>query len=868
MKKFVTCGMLLIGLFLTAKADHITGGEMYYTLTSAAGGQYGYHITAKLFMDCFSGRQLPNPAIFGIFDKATGQRVRDISVQRDRQQELNLAAASPCITNPPVVCYQIGYYEFDVSLPASQAGYVVTIQVVYRVNGIANLSPGYGNIGATYTGEIPGTSSLSGAPGNNSARFAGNDMVVICANNSFTYDFGAVDNDGDILRYTFCNAYQGGAGGGGTNSSPAPPPYTSVPYGPNYGSGNPLGGRVQIDQQTGIITGIAPSEGIYVVTVCVEEIRQGVVIATQRKDLQIRITACTIASASLPPDYMLCKTSRDINLVNLSTSPLINTYNWELSNGAGNIIYSSTSSTVSYTFPDTGTYAIKLVINRNQMCSDSITSLARVYPGFVPSFTFSGICFNKPTQFTDASTTVFGQLDSWTWDFNDGLNNNSSTQRNPVHTYSSLGVKNVRLIATNTKGCRDTAIKPVTIVDKPPITLAFRDTLICTPDAVQLRAAGSGLFSWTPGVNIVNGNTATPTVSPINTTVYTVNLDDNGCLNRDSVRVRVVDHVTLQAMNDTIICQGDKIRMHLVSDGLKYAWTSGGQPLNTTLPNPEVVTFNNTLYEVTASIGSCSQKDQVMVTAIPYPVANAGPDTTICFATFAQLSGTTDGNRFQWISSPSLSNITTLHPIARPPSTTAYILSAFDTRGCPKPGYDTVIVNVLPDINAYAGKDTSVVINQPLQLMATGGVRYQWFPANGLSNARIANPVITYHEPSSGILYKVLVYNEAGCIDSAFKRVKVYQATPTVFVPNAFTPNGDGKNDVIRPLAAGIAKIDYFQIYNRWGQLVFTTTTNEHGWDGNIAGKQQNAGAYVWVVKGTDYLGSPYIQRGTLVLIR
>jgi gliding motility-associated-like protein len=868
MKKFVTCGMLLIGLFLTAKADHITGGEMYYTLTSASGGQYGYHITAKLFMDCFSGRQLPNPAIFGIFDKATGQRVRDISVQRDRQQELNLSAASPCITNPPVVCYQIGYYEFDVSLPASQAGYVVTIQVVYRVNGIANLSPGYGNIGATYTGEIPGNASLPGAPNNNSARFAGNDMVVICANNAFTYDFGAVDNDGDILRYTFCNAYQGGAGGGGTNSSPAPPPYTAVPYGPNYGSGNPLGGRVKIDQQTGIITGIAPSEGIYVVTVCVDEIRQGVVIATQRKDLQIRITACTIASASLPPDYMLCKTSRDINLVNLSTSPLINTYNWELSNGAGNIIYSSTSSTVSYTFPDTGTYAIKLVINRNQMCSDSITSLARVYPGFVPSFTFNGICFNKPTQFTDASTTVFGQLNSWTWDFNDGFNNNSSTLRNPVHTYSSLGVKNVRLIATNTKGCRDTVIKPVTIVDKPPITLAFRDTLICTPDAVQLRAGGSGLFSWTPAVNVMNGNTATPTVSPIHTTVYTVNLDDNGCLNRDSVRVRVVDHVTLQAMSDTIICQGDKIRMHLVSDGLKYAWTSAGQPLSTTLPNPEVVTFNNTLYEVTASIGSCSAKDQVMVTAIPYPVANAGPDTTICFATFAQLSGATDGNRFQWISSPSLSNITTLNPIARPPSTTAYILSAFDTRGCPKPGYDTVIVNVLPDINAYAGKDTSVVINQPLQLMATGGVRYQWFPANGLSNARIANPVITYHEPSSGILYKVLVYNEAGCIDSAFKRVKVYQAVPTVFVPNAFTPNGDGKNDVIRPLAAGIAKIDYFQIYNRWGQLVFTTTTNEHGWDGNIAGKQQNAGAYVWVVKGTDYLGSPYIQRGTLVLIR
>jgi gliding motility-associated-like protein len=209
-----------------------------------------------------------------------------------------------------------------------------------------------------------------------------------------------------------------------------------------------------------------------------------------------------------------------------------------------------------------------------------------------------------------------------------------------------------------------------------------------------------------------------------------------------------------------------------------------------------------------------------------------------------------------------------LDPIATPKSTTAYILSAHDNKGCPKPGFDTVVVVVLPDINAFAGRDTAVITGQSLQLLATGGVNYQWVPATGLSNPLIANPVATYSTPSTGILYKVLVYNEAGCIDSAFIKVKVFQTMPTVFVPNAFTPNSDGRNDLLRPIAVGMARIDYFQIFNRWGQLVFSTSTNEHGWDGTIAGKVQPAGTYVWLVKAVDYTGALYVQRGTLVLVR
>src|SRR5688572_24549733 len=99
-------------------------------------------------------------------------------------------------------------------------------------------------------------------------------------------------------------------------------------------------------------------------------------------------------------------------------------------------------------------------------------------------------------------------------------------KKKPTYTYLSMGSKSVRLVATNTKGCRDTTFKNIAIVDKPPITLGFRDTLICIPDALKLQAAGNGIFSWTPGTAMVNGNTAFFIDTPATTETYTLSLHD------------------------------------------------------------------------------------------------------------------------------------------------------------------------------------------------------------------------------------------------------------------------------------------------------------------------------------------------------
>jgi hypothetical protein len=250
-KKILILHLLLL-CTLVASADHITGGEIFYSFTSVSNGQYTYNITLKLFMVCNTQRQFNDPTYVSFFDKGTYARVKDVSVNLASTNLISFTPGGPCITNPPTVCYRVGFYNFSVSLPASKDGYILSSQVIFRVDGMKNLTSGYDRVGALYTAEIPGNGTVANGPENNSARFTGDDLVVICANNSFSYSFAAKDADGDQLIYSFCNAYRETSGGFGEGGTPTgPPPYSSVPYGQGYSGSLPLGSNVSINASTG-----------------------------------------------------------------------------------------------------------------------------------------------------------------------------------------------------------------------------------------------------------------------------------------------------------------------------------------------------------------------------------------------------------------------------------------------------------------------------------------------------------------------------------------------------------------------------------------------------------------------------------------
>jgi gliding motility-associated-like protein len=865
-------GLILFIFFLfcqEANANHITGGEMYYTLTSQNGNQYTYHVTLKLYRDCFStGAPLDMTAAIAIFNRSSNSLVwSDNAIPRSQIVQLQISAPNPCITNPPQVCYQVGYYEFDVTLPGIASGYLISYQRCCRIVGINNLINS-STVGATYTAEIPGNSSVASGPANNSAKFAGQDTVITCASKDFSYNFGAIDPDAsDNLTYSFCNAYPGG-----TSTSPAPappstPPYISVPYSSGYSASTPLGLSVNIDPTTGLLTGTAPTAGIYVVTVCVNEIRNGITIATQRKDLQIKVADCDFVAAQLPLSAVFCD---DFNVGFANQTPTSLIYSWHWDFGINSTLNDTSNiEAPSFIYPDTGIYTIKLVVNRGDPCSDSATMQIALYPGFFPDFVSSGICVTKPTSFTDVTTTAYGIVSGWRWDFGElTVNNDTSRLQNPVYSYPAVGVKDVHLIVQSSKGCIDTVTKAITIIDKPPITLPFRDTLICNIDTLQLSAAGSGVFSWTPNYNIILANTANPLVYPKTTTWYKVLLDDNGCVNTDSIRIRVTDRVTLIVRPDTTYCEGDGVQLYATTNGLQFSWTPNLGLNDPNIINPIANPPSTTTYQLTAKVGKCSSSDDVTLFPVPYPLANAGPDISICYNASVQLNASVVASSYFWRPQGSLSDPNILNPIAHPASTTKYILTATDVLGCPKPSYDTVVVTVLPKVKAFAGKDTMIVFGQPLQLNASGGENYSWTPSDYLNNTSISNPVAKINSPIDSIRYKVFVTDALGCLDSATILVKIFRTNPQIFVPTGFTPNGDGRNDVLKPIAVGIERIEYFKVFNRWGQLVFSTTVNGHGWNGEIGGKPQTTNTYVWLVQAVDYTGKPVFQKGTATLIR
>jgi len=855
--------LLFLSTILFAEAKHIAGGEMSYKYLGPGNGtNLRYQITLKLYRDCFapaSSAELDPEASISIFE--SGREITTISVKMAKMDVVSLSNPGPCIDNPPQVCYQIGYYYQDVELPISVAGYTIAYQRCCRIDNIANIV-GSVNAGTTYMATIPGTGILLDAPVNSSPVFNTMDTVLICENNPFFYNFSATDAEGDQLEYTFQEAY-----GGASTNSPRPltasaPPYSSLLYSFNFSPSSPMGNTVTINSTSGLVNGLAPVAGIYVITVVVIERRRGVIINLHRKDLHLKVAPCSIAAADLNPTYITCD-GFELTFQNKSVSNLIKSYYWDFGVLGNNDTTSIDKPT--YKFPDTGQYKIMLITNRGQQCSDTAFTIAKIYPGFFPNFAVDNGCKNVPVQFYDKSTTNFGTVNSWKWYFGyPNVNPDTSRLQNPKYSYPQLNTFNVQLIVGNSKGCIDTIENQVTVLDKPTIKVS-NDTVICNIDTLQLHASGNGTFSWTPNYNISNSNSADPLVSPDVPTMYYVVLSSApGCTNMDSVFVDVKQYVSLFAGNDTTVCLTDSVQFNPVTDATSFLWTPANSFNSSTIKRPLAKPNGTTTYTLVANIGKCQASDQITVFTAPYPVPSINKDTSLCFGDGAQLSAS-GGTRYLWFPAAGLNNNRIANPIATPSYSTTYSVAVLDENGCPKPAYDSVVIIVVPKLKAFAGRDTSIVINQPLQLNASGGTIYQWFPSLGLSDATIYNPVATL---SSDYSYFVRVSTKEGCTAVDTINIHVFQTNPDIFVPTAFTPNNDKLNDFLVPLPVGIQQFDFFKVYNRFGQLVFSTVEVGKGWDGKIEGKEQSSATFVWYVQGTDYKGVKIFKKGTSTLIK
>lgn len=877
MKRSLLLFIFLTCTFFSVRASHIIGGEMYYKYLGKDGSNNRYEVTLKLFRVCETGGQIapmPTAVYFSIFSKDDNSRVSQTQFGRSGFEVKQLGTVDPCIVNPPRVCFEIGLFVGIVSVPENNLGYTVAFQSCCRDEFMVNIqvilpsNGGTTGTGATYFTELPGRSFSE--IGNSSPVFAKDEAVLVCAGKNFSYDFSATDADGDRLEYEFCNAYTGGqtTPGNGVPPPATSPPYQSVDYIRGFTATQPLGPDAKIDPVTGIISGKAPAAGKYVVTVCVKEFRGNKLLGIHRKDFHINITTCTkLVEAAMPDKYADCS-GLTVTFINNSTPG--KTYDWDF--GDGTTLQTTSTNPIPHTYASEGTYFAKLYVDKSSNCGDSALATVYVYPLLSPSFNVTGLCATKPTSFINGSNTSNPRdlIAYYRWDFGDpGTLGDTSNNRNPQYQYPGPGTYTAKLLMRTQLGCERTISSDITIYDKPPLTVTS-DTVLCIKNSLQLKAESpiNGTYSWTPNYNIVNPLTATPTVSPKLDTEYKVRfVDVSGCDNTASVKIHVRDTVRVFAGSDSTVCTGDQLQLKATADGpYSFTWLDlnnnsaivGTDPiLNITPPAP------TRSYAVEVDLGNCSSRDTINLKMVDPPRAYAGRDTSICTGDEITLNAS-GGSSYVWSPTTGLSTPRQAITRAKPMQATNYIVTVTDVLGCPKAVNDTVLINVIPPVPAFAGNDTILIKDQPFQLHATGGVRYVWTPTDGLNNPNIASPITNINR---NFTYRVTVYTTEGCnaTDDIFIR---FIAGPEIYIPTGFSPNGDGLNDIFRPIPVGIVQTDFFRVFDRWGRLMYSTVEYLKGWDGSVNGKQAEVGTYVWVIQGKDINGNKVLRKGTVTLIR
>lgn len=789
---FTPMKKILVSLFfsiilLNSFAAHIKGGFLTYKylgpgLTNPS--FLRYKVTLTVYMVCNpSAGQLTNPINFTVFTGDGPTQFANPSVNLTGQYNLGKAYDEPCITGDQAGCYYtIVTYELNnYELPVNAEGYTISYQRCCRIAGMDNIQNS-ASTGNTYSIKIPGTSSpVPNANKNSSPDFAVNDTAVVCGGSFFSFSLAATDEDGDELRYSLCSAFDGGSTGNPTPNPSQSPPFNTVAYASPYSGSQPMGSRVTINPRTGLLSGIAPpitSNGEYVVTVCVSEYRNGIYLGESRKELHIRVRDCVPLKAELDPKPVTCD-GFTVSFSNAIVNPSGTTYLWNFGDPGSGINNTSTATTDRHRYTDTGIYTVKLYVSLSGLCADSTTLEVKVYPGFFPAFNINPpFCKDIPVKFTDQTTSSYGVPTGWRWDFGDlAVTNDSSNNKNPSYTYTAAGVYDVKLIVGNTFGCVDSVFRQISIAENPLLTVLPKDTSYCNLDSLSLTATGTGNFNWTPATNIIGAGTANPIVFPTVPTTYFVNLNANGCVSRDSVKVNPVNNlsnsITASATN---ICEADTITLtgnSNYTNNITWAWS----PIaSVALPSAKITKafpVTNTQYTLTTRWGkNCVVNTSTNIVVKPLAVPDAGPFTYICNGQGTAPLQATGGVTYQWLPATGLSNPNIANPLASPATTTTYSVKV-GVAGCTALKSDTVTVLVrsLPQIKPT--NDTLICSIDTLQLKTAVTGNFVWSPNYMINNVNSATPLVSPDLPTK---YFVSVTDPFGCInnDSVFVDVKLY----------------------------------------------------------------------------------------------
>ena len=558
-------------------------------------------------------------------------------------------------------------------------------------------------------------------------------------------------------------------------------------------------------------------------------------------DVTLTVSAAPIANAGA--DVAICNG----NTTNLSATGN-GTYSWSPATGMNNPNISNPAAN------PTATTIYTVTVTNADGCSSTddvvvtVNSISGIQAG-----PYGSICSGDSLQLNSSGGI------NYSWSPASGLNDPNI--KNPMAKPAATTTYTVTV--TDANGCSGTASATVTVNIPQPV-IAGTDQTICKGDTAQLSASGVQSYSWTPALSLNNTNIANPKASPDSTTVYYVTgTDMNGCTTNDSVLVEVVNApVIVLSQNDTSICPGTSVTLG-ASGGSQFSWSPAASLDDASIAAPTATPTQTTTYNVVISdVNGCSSDTSITVTVFPITDPKAGPlGSRICEGDSIELFAS-DGVTYEWQPKNILSDPFIQNPVAKPAGNTVFTVTIFDMNGCEFT--DSIEIEVAPAAMADAGKDTTIVIGTSALLNGQANGFVTWTPATGLNNTFIADPVAS---PVVTTVYIMEVETGDGCLAADSVEIKVKGASE-LLVPTAFSPNGDGINDVLILTEFNGLELRGFMIYNRWGQQVFATNNISVGWDGKFEGVDQEIGVYYFKVVAEGTKGEIIDKQGTITLIR
>lgn len=620
------------------KATHIVGGEMNYTCL----GNDQYEITLTIFRDCFNGNPnawFDNPASIGIFD-ANNVLIEQVLVPLINNDTLMPVLTGECLVVPPDVCVHTTTYTAIVDLPPVPGGYQLAYQRCCRNQTIINIIDPL-DTGATY-GVTISEQALNEC--NSNPKFQEWPPIYICVNEPIVFDQSAIDQDGDSIVYRLCTPLAGA-----DPSIPMPQPPNNPPYDPitwvdppysesNMLNGSPGGAPLQIDAQTGLLTGLPNTPGQFVVGICVEEYRDGLLISTTRRDFQYNVGLCGEASAAFVAPEIQCD---NLTVAFDNNSLGSSQYVWNF-NDPGNPGATSTATDPIYTFSDTGLYNVMLIVAPGQPCEDTTFQEILLQANSLDAnFEYDlGPCSDEVTiTATDLSTDPDGAPQSWLWNL--FPSNLSSTEQNPSFTVNGSDTYTLTLTVTAANGCATTLSETfeINLIDEPLIG----EVTLCPGNGINLNPVfdASYDYQWS-GSGIIDPNQPDPLVNPLETTTYQVTITDpiGGCEVVDSVIVNVPIPVVAEAPVDTVTCSSNILLLGNTNTGVSFLWAADAG-FNTILSEEQNYSANvqglQTFYFLARDTFGCTAVDSVNVTSNAVDITTASQEA-VCPGDFGAVA--------------------------------------------------------------------------------------------------------------------------------------------------------------------------------------------------------------------------------------